>query len=264
MPPVSRETIARQLFGGRLGLAQRYADFLATAGVERGLIGPREADRLWERHLFNCAVVAEGLPARGSLYDIGSGAGLPGVVLAIVRPELDVYVVESLQRRSEFLRETVQMLGLTNTAVIRNRAEHLAGSVRADVVTARAVAPLDQLAKWSLPLLRPGGLLLAMKGARAEEEVAAATKELRRQGAQLWTVERYGQSLLEEPTTVVRVLAGPGPASSGSSSSSRSSSSVVTAGSAGRAKSRARREQARSEQDRQGSRDPKHGKGTIK
>ena len=145
------------------------------------------------------------------------------------------------------------MLGLTNTTVIRDRAEHLAGSVQADVVTARAVAPLDQLAKWSLPLLRPGGLLLAMKGARAEEEVAAATKELRRQGAQLWTVERYGESLLGEPTTVVRVLAGSGRAVH---------SSAVTAGSAGRAKSTTGHERARAEEDRPGRRDPKQGKGT--
>lgn len=210
--PVSRETLAlaRSLAGPALPGLARFADILTTTGVDRGLIGPREADRIWERHLLNCAVVAELVPPDARLADVGSGAGLPGLVLALVRPDVTVHCVESLQRRADFLRETVQVLDLSNVDVIRDRAESLHGRLLVDVVTARAVAPLDRLAGWCLPLLRPGGELLALKGARAPEEVIAAEPVLRRLGATSWSVARLGVDVLPEPTTVVRVVAGRG------------------------------------------------------
>ena len=143
--------------------------------MTRGLIGPRETERLWDRHLLNCAVVAELLPERGVLVDIGSGAGLPGVVLAMLRPSLQVILLEPLLRRSAFLEECVAELGLSNATVVRARAEEKAAAhIEADIATARAVAPLDRLVGWAARLLRPGGELLAIKGQSAEEELAAA------------------------------------------------------------------------------------------
>ena len=149
--------------------ARRYAELLATDGVTRGLIGPRETDRLWDRHLLNCAVVAELLPEHGRLVDIGSGAGLPGVVLAMLRPSLEVMLLEPLLRRSVFLEECVAELGLANATVLRARAEDKAAAqMQADIATARAVAPLDRLVGWAAGLLRPGGQLLAIKGQSAD------------------------------------------------------------------------------------------------
>lgn len=208
--PVSRETWARAetLLGPALPSVARFARILTTTGVQRGLIGPRESDRIWERHLLNCAVVERVLPRGAVVADIGSGAGLPGLVLALVRPDLTLHLVESLQRRTDFLRETVQMLALDNVHVVRDRAENLAGRLVVDVVTARAVAPLDRLAGWCLPLVRPGGSLVAMKGAHAPDEVRAAEPVLRRLGATRWSIEQLGAEILEEPTTVVRVTAG--------------------------------------------------------
>ena len=161
--------VAADVFGDALGKAADFAALLATQGVTRGLIGPREASRLWERHLLNCAVVAELLPAQGQLVDIGSGAGLPGIVLAMLRPGMDVVLLEPMLRRTSFLDECVTALDLPNVTVTRARAQELAGSIRADVVTARAVAPLDRLAGWASGLLRPGGMILAIKGQSAEE-----------------------------------------------------------------------------------------------
>src|SRR5687768_5835947 len=168
---VSRETpsappVARRVFRSeRLPLAQRYADLLATDGVVRGLIGPREAPRLWERHLLNCAVLEELIPEGASVCDIGSGAGLPGLVLAIARPDLRITLVEPLLRRTRFLDEAVEELGLQGQVeVVRGRAEELAGTRTFDVVTARAVAPLERLARWCLPLVGPGGELVAIEG----------------------------------------------------------------------------------------------------
>src|SRR5262249_16173689 len=149
-------------------------------GVVRGLIGPRETERLWDRHLLNCAVIDELLPERGEVVDIGSGAGLPGLVIALVRPSLQVVLVESMLRRYAFLEECVGELGLENVRVVRARAEDLAGTMRVDVATARAVAPLDRLAGWAAGLLRPGGELLAIKGQSAAAELATAKPVLRR------------------------------------------------------------------------------------
>jgi 16S rRNA (guanine527-N7)-methyltransferase len=162
------------VFGERLPLATRYAAHLAGTGVERGLIGPREAPRIWERHLLNCAVVAELLPDGARVVDLGSGAGLPGIPLALARPDLEVVLVEPLARRVDWLTEVVDDLELP-VRIERGRAEEPGVRRRwegADVVTARAVAPLARLAGWALPLLRPAGVLVALKGASAQAEVA--------------------------------------------------------------------------------------------
>ena len=189
-----------------LQVAQRYADLLATDGVVRGLIGPREAPRLWERHLLNCAVLGEAIGTDASVADVGSGAGLPGMVLAIARPDLRVTLVEPLLRRTRFLDEAVAELGLSDRVeVVRGRAEELHGRRTFDVVTARAVAPLDRLARWCLPLVAPNGELVAMKGASAAAEVAEAGPALRRLGCATPVVIRLGVGLLAEPTWAVRV-----------------------------------------------------------
>ena len=195
------------MFGPGLAAAIRYAELLVGPGIDRGLIGPREADRLWDRHLLNCAVLAEAIPANASVVDVGSGAGLPGLVLALARPDLRVLLVEPLERRAEFLLEATELLGLVGVRVARTRAEDFDGPA-ADVVTARAVAPLDRLARWSLPLVRPGGSLLAMKGVRATAELAVAEPVLRHLGATAWRIEQMGLDVLEHPTTVVVVTAG--------------------------------------------------------
>jgi 16S rRNA (guanine527-N7)-methyltransferase len=200
---------ATEVFGDAIGQARTYAELLATDGVTRGLIGPRETERLWERHLLNCAVVAELLPERGELVDIGSGAGLPGIVLAILRPSLSVILLEPLLRRSLFLSECVTKLGLVNTTVVRARAEDKAAAhIRADVATARAVAPLDRLTRWAAPLLRPGGELLAIKGQSAAEELAAAESVLSRLGVRTAEVLQAGHGRVISATTVVRVVTG--------------------------------------------------------
>jgi 16S rRNA (guanine527-N7)-methyltransferase len=212
---VSRETpapppAAGEVFGADLPLAMRYAELLVGAGVERGLIGPREADRIWDRHLLNCAVVAPAIPSGATVYDVGSGAGLPGIVLAIVRPDLRLLLVEPLERRATFLAEVIDLLGLEQVEVCRARADEVRAPA-ADVVVARAVAPLDRLAGWCLPMVRPDGAFLAMKGARAADELAAAEPVLTRLGATAWRIEQMGLDVIEHPTTVVVVTAG-GPA----------------------------------------------------
>ncbi len=202
--PVSRETppsSAAGVFADRLPVAERYVDLLTSAGVERGLIGPREVPRIWERHILNCAVVVPRVPQGATVADVGSGAGLPGLVWAIARPDLDVTLIEPLLRRTVFLEEAVELLGLEQVTVLRARAEDVRG--RFDVVTARAVAPLGKLARWCLPLVRPGGVLLALKGRTAEEEVASSRVALHKMGATDIVVSSHGD--LQVPTTVVEV-----------------------------------------------------------
>jgi len=197
------------VFGLAGPVAQRYAELLATEGVLRGLIGPREVPRLWERHLVNCAVLAEVVPEGASVCDLGTGAGLPGVVLAIVRPDLRVTLVEPLLRRTTFLDEVVAELGLAHCEVRRARAEQLHGTERFDVVTSRALAPLPRLLAWSMPLVAPTGALLAMKGSRAAVEIAEASEDLRRFGCADPEVVYLGggePARLDPPTTVVRVV----------------------------------------------------------
>lgn len=195
------------MFSHALPTAEAYAALLADDGVVRGLIGPREAPRLWERHLVNCALLGEAVPEGADVCDIGSGAGLPGVVLAIARPDLHVTLVEPLLRRTTFLEEVVDRLELGNVEVVRARAEELHGSREFTVVTSRAVAPLGRLLDWSMPLVRRGGALVAMKGATAADEVAAAGKELRRHRAGAVEVLTLGAGVIDPPTTVVRVEA---------------------------------------------------------
>ena len=184
-----------------------YAEMLAGPGVERGLIGPRELPRLWERHLLNCAVVAAAPPPGALVVDVGSGAGLPGLVWALLRPDLEIVLLEPLLRRTEFLAEALTLLALDRVSIDRSRAEDARGRYAADVVTARAVAPLDRLLGWTLPLLRPGGRLLAFKGRTVGAEVAAASKTLSTAGASPAQVSTYGVGVLDPPATVVEVTA---------------------------------------------------------
>jgi 16S rRNA (guanine527-N7)-methyltransferase len=203
-PPPAAGTV----FGDRLPAAREYARLLATDGVVRGLLGPREVPRLWDRHLLNCAVAAELIDADARVTDVGSGAGLPGIPLALARPDLDIELLEPLARRVVFLQEVVAALGLARVRVVRGRAESAGTGDGVDVVTARAVAPLSRLAHWCLPLLRPGGSLIALKGARGAGELDAAVGDLRRLGAREWRVEHCGRGLVDPPTTVVRVVLG--------------------------------------------------------
>lgn len=201
--PVSGAAFA--IFGPRLQLAERYAEALASVGMERGLIGPHELDRLWDRHLLNCAVIEELFDRCDRVVDIGSGAGLPGLPLAIARPDLRIVLVEPLLRRSKFLREVIGDLGLA-VEVLTGRAEEprvrnqLAGS---DVVVSRAVARLDKLTAWSMPLLRSGGRMLAIKGERAHDEVQEHRRGMSELGAVDVRVIRCGEYYLRPPATVV-------------------------------------------------------------
>lgn len=203
---------AEALLLGRRAVLERYAAWLAGPGVERGLLGPREPARLWTRHLLNCAAVAPLIGADELVVDVGSGAGLPGVVLACLRPDLQLVLVEPMQRRARFLEECVADLGLDSVIVHRSRAEDVAGTVRAATVTARAVAPLPRLVPMTLPLLAPGGQLLAMKGDSAADELAAARPALARWGPQAADVLTCGADVLDPPTTVVRIRLGSAPA----------------------------------------------------
>ena len=195
------------VFGVRSPLARRFAEHLVTSGVERGLLGPREAPRVWDRHVLNCAVVAELVPDGARVVDVGSGAGLPGIPLALARPDLQIVLVEPLARRVEWLREVIADLGLA-IEVERGRAEEAVVRRRwegADVVTARAVAPLSRLAAWSLPLLRIGGRLLAVKGASAPTEIERDGPAVRRLGGGPPRIERCGVGVVDPPSTVVVV-----------------------------------------------------------
>lgn len=205
----SAEVLAA-MFGDRGDLAVGYVASLADAGVVRGLIGPRESGRLWTRHVLNSAVVAPLLADGASVVDVGSGAGLPGIPLAIARPDCTVILVEPLLRRTVYLAEIVSDLGLTNCRVMRGRAEDVIGKLRADavdgadVVTSRAVAPLGKLARWSVPLLRVGGQFLPLKGLSAADEVARDTDELTALGLGPAEVLDVGAGVVDPVTHVVR------------------------------------------------------------
>lgn len=202
---------ADAILHGRRDLLERYADLLRGPGVERGLLGPREPDRLWSRHLLNCAVIEPLIGPGEQVLDLGSGAGLPGLVLACVRSDIQVTLVEPMARRVAFLEECVAAIGLTTVTVLRVRAEELAGQVTATTVTARAVAPLDRLVPMALPLLEPRGQLLAMKGSGAQAELVAARAALRRWPVEAADVVTCGEGVVETPTTVVRVRLGSAP-----------------------------------------------------
>lgn len=205
-PDAQERAAAQRLFGDRLALAERYVAHLASSGIVRGLVGPREAPRLWGRHVLNCAVVEQCVPEGVRVADVGSGAGLPGLCLALARPDLQLTLVEPLERRVQWLDEVVADLGLTNVRVLRARAEHAKEQVgEVDVVTARAVSALVGLLDITLPLLRGRGELLALKGRSAADELAKAQKKLHRYGARSTEILTVGTDLLAEPTTVVRV-----------------------------------------------------------
>ncbi len=186
---VSRETFISRYFPGQEEAIRAYAEFLTTAGIERGLIGPREGERIWDRHIFNCLPVTQLLPNGASLFDIGSGAGLPGIVIALARPDLKVTLIEPLERRVEFLNEAVAAIATKGVeiAVIRGRAQDVKKS--ADFVTARAVAPMEKLKKISWHMVKPEGSLLAMKGE------SAATEMVGIKGAELHEIKLEGIEL---------------------------------------------------------------------
>ncbi len=196
-----------ELFGDRSDLAYSYARHLATTGVDHGLLGPREIPRMWDRHLLNCAVMAPALPQGATVADIGSGAGLPGLVLAIARPDIAMTLVEPLQRRTRWLTDVVADLGL-EVEVRQAKAETLWDVLSVDVVTARAVASLGELARMSLPLLSVGGLMIAMKGDRASDEVAADRETLTSLGVSSIDVTTWGHGVTSEPTTTVMMTLG--------------------------------------------------------
>lgn len=203
---------AREFFGEHFEGARRYAELLAEAGVKRGLIGPREVPRLWERHLLNCAVLAEVVPEGVTVCDVGSGAGLPGIPLALVRPDLQITLLEPLLRRTTFLREVVELLGLDHVTVVRGRAEEVLGTLDpVHVVTARAVAPLDRLAGWGVPLLRSYGEMLAIKGDTAEEELRGARAALQKLGVVETSIVQVGEGVVDPLSTVVRAEVGESP-----------------------------------------------------
>lgn len=194
-----------QYFGAAWPAVSGFHDLLAQEGVLRGLIGPREVERLWERHLLNSAAVVQFLPTHGRIVDLGSGAGLPGVVVAAMRPDAEVVLLEPMERRTAWLTEVAERLALTNVVVRRARAEEVHGALEADAVTARAVAALDKLYAWAMPLLKPGGLLVALKGGRAEEEIEAAGKAARKHRATTPEVLAAPTIPGVEATRVVRV-----------------------------------------------------------
>lgn len=193
------------MFPQALATVEHFAALLAEDGVVRGLIGPREAARLWERHLINCALLGEAIDVGADVCDLGSGAGLPGLVLAITRPDLAVTLVEPQLRRTTFLAEVVVRLGLSNVEVVRARAEDLHGTRDFTVVTSRAVAPLPKLLDWSMPLVREGGALVAIKGSSVHRQLRDAEATLRAHGAGRVSVREYGAGLIDPPTTTLRV-----------------------------------------------------------
>ena len=210
-------TVAASIFGPNLEAAGRYADFLAADGVVRGLIGPREPERLWTRHILNCVALAELFPVGVRVVDVGSGAGLPGIVLALARPDLRVDLVEPLARREQFLLEAVALSGLGDRVrVVRGRAEDpavMAAVGESGWVTARAVAPLDRLVGWCLPLLESGGHLVAMKGLSAQSEVDQHRRAIAKARGINVRVVQCGVGSIDPPVSVVMVERAPKPIS---------------------------------------------------
>jgi 16S rRNA (guanine527-N7)-methyltransferase len=196
-------TVAEEVFGDRFSIASRYVDILTGKGIEWGLIGPREGDRIWDRHVLNSVALADLIPEGSTVVDVGSGAGLPGIPLAIHRPDVQVTLLEPLLRRATFLTETVAELGLeTSVNVVRARAED--HRQRYDVVASRALAPLDRLLVWCGPLRRARGTIVALKGRTAFDELAALAPVLGRQGlvGEVLAVRAHPAA---EATTAVRL-----------------------------------------------------------
>ena len=194
---------AHRLVGERLPCAEAFAAILADTGVSHGLIGPREVAILWDRHILNCAVVEDAFPEGACVIDVGAGAGLPGLALAIARPDLEVHLVEPMLRRTDWLTAAITELDLENATVHRGRAEEFHGILSSPWVTARAVARIDKLARWCFPLLEAEGSLVAIKGRSAPEELAKAEKSLRKLGMATARVSEHGAGLVPEPTRTV-------------------------------------------------------------
>lgn len=195
--------IAPSLFGDRIDIARDFARELGTRGEELGLIGPLEAERLWTRHLVNCALLAP-LLRPGRVGDVGSGAGLPGLVLAIARPDVELVLIEPMERRTDWLRAEADRLGLDNVVIARGRAEDIRPDPLLDQVTARAVSALSKLIPLCVPLLRHGGELVFMKGARVDDEVVAAEKAMRKAHIHSPEVLVLGEGIVPEVTRVFR------------------------------------------------------------
>lgn len=210
LPPAAPETAAA-VFGERMSMATTFATVLADTGVSHGLIGPREVPILWERHILNCAVAHEAFPQDAEIVDVGSGAGLPGLALAIARPDLHLHLVEPMLRRTTWLTDTIGVLGLTNATVHRGRAEEFDGVLSVEWATARAVARIDKLARWTFPLLAEGGTLVALKGSSAQDELDATAPTLRKLGMTASEVVTYGAEILEVPTVTMQLTVRPRP-----------------------------------------------------
>lgn len=199
---------AEVLYGDRVGLAERFVEHLVTTGIEWGLLGPREIPKMWDRHVLNCAVVQELIPQGAVVADVGSGAGLPGLALAITRPDVQFVLIEPLERRVDWLNMVIEDLELENVDVLRARSEQVFDSVDVDIVTARAVSAMKSLVPITVPLLHGQGELLAIKGQSAKSEIEKADKVLRKFKTKKAEVLTVGDELLEVPTTVARLTYG--------------------------------------------------------
>ena len=204
--PLAGDGRLEPFFGSAWPAVRGFHDLLVDQGELRGLIGPREFSRLWERHLLNSAAVVPFLPSEGRVIDLGSGAGLPGIVVAAMLPTLEVVLLEPMERRTDWLSEVAETLKLSNVVVRRGRAQDEHGQLAGDAVTVRAVASLEKLYRWALPLLNKGGALVALKGSRAEEEIEAAKHVGRKLGAGAATVVDAPTIEGVEMTRVVRVV----------------------------------------------------------